>query len=356
MAYQNVGTPRFYINSIEFLTSNGVNPDVLQPYTGDDVFPTDAIFKTIPTPDLPEPSLPYQGYDFSNLPTGVLTGKCFVAILGHKFKTQDRHFRLMEGGGSSETIEPRYQNIVNADTSGDLKPEYDGFSIVGFDYNNDNNSLWVDVSSNATGQSLILGNYFDMPHSPDLNLTMTREYGGIKNIETKSGFTLSNDFGSSNPKWGNLPAWDLAESQDADPAVLANLSKSGRRVWSLSFSYLQGDVFGSNQSIGNNHSGRWYPAYTTDGYESGDVATNTIYGNGFNDNVLTDDSFYSQVIHKTNGGQLPFIFQPDGGGGVVGAGNNNSDQFAICKFDSGFSFQQTAPNLYSVKMKIREVW
>ena len=50
-----------------------------------------------------------------------------------------------------------------------------------------------------------------MPHSPDLNLTMTREYGGIKTIETKGGASLSNDFGSSPSKWGTMEAWQLGD-------------------------------------------------------------------------------------------------------------------------------------------------
>ena len=75
---------------------------------------------------------------------------------------------------------------------------------------------------------------------------------------------------------------------------------------------------------------------------------NTTY---HEDNTLLDsDNFFSQVIQKTNGGQLRFIFQPD-------SNNNNPDQFAICKFDmNSYKFTQTAPGLYNVKLKIREVW
>ena len=66
--------------------------------------------------------------------------------------------------------------------------------------------------------------------------------------------------------------------------------------------------------------------------------------------LLEDDNFFSQVIHKTNGGQLPFIFQPDNA-------NDNPDQFAICKFDmKEFKFEQVANGVYNIKLKIREVW
>ena len=89
----------------------------------------------------------------------------------------------------------------------------------------------------------------------------------------------------------------------------------------------------------------WANEVTATDYESDDIDVNT---GSYNKNIISDDNFYSQVIHKTNGGQLPFIFQPN---------KDDDTNFAICKFDqNSFSFQQTAPNLYSVKMKIREVW
>ena len=73
--------------------------------------------------------------------------------------------------------------------------------------------------------------------------------------------------------------------------------------------------------------------------------------NSLTDNTLLyDDSFFSQVVHKTNGGQIPFIFQAD-------SSNNNPQNFAICKFDkNSFSFERISKNLYNIKLKIREVW
>ena len=57
------------------------------------------------------------------------------------------------------------------------------------------------------------------------------------------------------------------------------------------------------------------------------------------------------------GGHLPFIFQPDAGGGVEGQGNFNADQFCIARFDqSSLQYNQIAPNMYNVKLKIRESW
>ena len=80
---------------------------------------------------------------------------------------------------------------------------------------------------------------------------------------------------------------------------------------------------------------------TITGYDTDDIDSD----NAFTYNVTTEDSFYSQVIHKTNGGQLPFIFQPD---------VNDNTNFAIAKIDSGFKFKQVANGIYSIKLKIRD--
>ena len=69
-------------------------------------------------------------------------------------------------------------------------------------------------------------------------------------------------------------------------------------------------------------------------------------------NTLLDDqtSFFSQVWHKTLGGTLPFIFQPD-------KDNNNPDQFAICMFkNSSLKIVQSAFQVYDISLSIEEVW
>ena len=120
------------------------------------------------------------------------------------------------------------------------------------------------------------------------------------------------------------------------------LARAGRRVWDLSFSYLDStDSLGVNQSWNN-----LYDVEST-GYSTDDL---TLQEDAFNVNLLTDDSFFAQVIHKTNGGQLPFVFQPD-------SNNKNPDQFAICKLDmKSFQFKQVSNGIYDIKLKIREVW
>lgn len=316
MAYQNVGTPRFYINVLEWLDSvNYIN--------------ISNWFRTSPVDPKPYEQTAYD------IPA-ILGTKSFVALLGHKLATDSNNYAMIGWGGGDGI-----GHIVNT------TPEsggYDGFSISTFDGEGIEN-VNLDLGTWGTDiGSVVVGTYYDMPHSPDLSLTMTREFGGVKTIETKGGASLSNSFYTKPPMWGDAGSWELYQGTPTNQA----LSRSGRRIWDLSFSYLDdGDVFGSNQTLlkGSNsasaYGGEEVGANST-AYDAEDLQND---GNNFTYNILTDDNLYS-LIHKTNG--LPFIFQPN---------KDDNTTYSICKFDqNSFSFQQTAPNLYSVKMKIREVW
>ena len=333
MAYQSVGAPRFYINVLEWLDSIGHIPVI------------EERFRTLPVVrrDYPRVHNYFPGsdpdhYDFSGMAADIGAGhRNFIALLGHEMTYGVYSLWFDDGvGGSYAVTTEGYNNVVNT-TSFDnrLYSNYHGFSIATFDGSND---LVLSFNSLFNTGSVVIGTYYDMPHSPDLNLTLTREYGGIKTLETKGGASLSNTFYTKSPNWGNAPAWELYDGTIAYP----ELSRSGRRIWDLSFSYLDdGDVFGSNQLINQTVWG----VQTAPPYEEDDIRNND---GGFEYNIISDYNFYSQVIHKTNGGQLPFIFQPD---------TNDNTQFAICKFDmKSFKFDQVANGVYSVKLKIREVW
>ena len=191
-------------------------------------------------------------------------------------------------------------------------------------------SLYVSEEPNAQGEinfnygnpigALSVGHYFDMPHAPDISLSISKEYDGVKQVKTKGGATLSNATYTSVPRWGDLPAWQIGED---------GYSRTGRRVWSLNFSFLSPSaIMGENEM--------------SSPYKENVEA-------GFDTTLIDNNDFFSRVINGTLG-HLPFIFQPD-----------NSvfqpDQFAICRFDmNSFNMTQTSPNLYSMSLKIRESW
>tara|TARA_Y100000310_G_C20379991_1_gene667626 strand:- start:40 stop:786 length:747 start_codon:yes stop_codon:yes gene_type:complete len=229
---------------------------------------------------------------------------------------------------------PLYTDVVNyLYSSGGVSATYDGFTIATFN-NGYDPITGFSFSAYPIVGSVIIGTYYDMPHSPELKLTMTREMDGVKRIRTKGGSDLVNHKYIKPPLWGVYAPWGLAGGGNQ------KLARAGRRTWNLSFNYLSDrDLFGANQYLGRLEWGGQKDIVDDEDYG---------YGEYYGYNVLTDDNFYSQVIHKTNGGQLPFVFQPD---------SNDNTNFAICKFDMNkFQFKQVANGVYNMKLKIREVW
>ncbi|MAH51446.1 hypothetical protein CMI37_36865 [Candidatus Pacearchaeota archaeon] len=460
MAYQNVGTPKFYIDSFGFLET--INYPL-------DFNPSD-LHRLLPVFVNNSPI----GYITYYFPVTFLGNYSFIAVLGHSLHTNNVDYELVDPEANNIDL----SNVVNGTTTSG----YDGFSISTFN-GTDQSYLYLIFGTGASPVgnigSAIIGTYYEMPNAPDLSLTISREYDGTKTFTTDSGSSMSNTMWSKPPKWGDLGAWELGDSNPS-------LAKSGRRTWDLKFSYVDdGDLFGSNQMLSktiNTFTGLETSDYTVgwvevawtgdcftptaNGYETFDEVSRTgfhafhhqapggstagtaatiniisgvlyrvtfnlsldlssfpsgiapdidlkhsvggqsitvegaqraidgsnefiftandtdttsslvflhYYGEesslftvsdifietgtditgideGFNYNLLTDINFFSQVWHKTLGGTLPFIFQPD-------SSNNNPDQFAICKFkDNSLKATQSAFNVYDISLSLEEVW
>ena len=78
---------------------------------------------------------------------------------------------------------------------------------------------------------------------------------------------------------------------------------------------------------------------------------------------MEDNNFFSQVLLKTMGGQLPFIFQPgykepnEANGGQTQTNFNKSDEIAVCTFKrSSFKYKRRANNVYSISFDLEETW
>ena len=328
MPYQNTSTPRFFINMPEFCAEAGITE-------------IHEIFRTLPVKVEPQ-AIPTEDKMLTGVPFSLFADKCFCAFLGHRITdtpgeaSTDSHYYGVEDGatGSVQWIDDIVVNCTQEESSMYPKPIYNGFTIASFhkgDY-----YPYVDTpysrpdSAGRELGSIVIGNYYNMPHSPDLKLTMTREGSGAKHIRSQNGSSFSNSFYTKSPTWGgNAGAWEL---YPGSPDSKQLLSRSGRRVWDLSFNYLSDSSIFPETSL---LSRAGEDGYTFD------------WNNYHNNTLLYDDNFYSQVIHKTNGGELPFIFQPD---------RYDNTQFAIAKFDGGFKFTQVANSVYSISLKIRECW
>jgi hypothetical protein len=351
---QNVGTPRFYVDTISWLKAIGIGAVLGESDVGTDD-------SGDPGADIwgSNPTTPFIGaagggdkyfkYAY-NMGDGLNLPYNFVAFLGHKLADDNN---LMNGIGfylysDGDMISPNVVNSVNFVSTNTGYPslglpQYDGFSIAMMDSSLDTVEgvgvwAWSRVSPQYQIGKVIAGNYYDMPHSPDLNLKLSYEYDGVKNIQTKGGATLSNASYTKPADWGDRGAWQLGSDEGGQG--ISNI-RSGRRVWDLSFSYLSDtDIMPANASTAN---------------FSGNENDN------FKTNILDGTDFFSVVWNRTMGGHLPFIFQPDGpkynASGTQIAGNNNPDQFAICRFvGNSLQYEQVANNVYNVKLKIRESW
>ena len=278
---QTMKVPKFWINELAWLDYNNVA-----------TLPSDH-FRTLPV----NPT----AFESANISTTYDLVNPFCFILGHSGLSSIS----FEGAEATGTL-------INEDAA------LDGWSLMELTGN--------PTAITASGQigSIIIGSSWSPPHSPDLSVNLTYDYSGVKSTTTKGGATLTNSFYHGNPKWGSsLGAWELGQT-----GTTQNLSRSGRKIFDISFSFLSdSDIFPATLNL------------------------STEAESSFTDDTLNTgtDDFYGQVIQKL-GGALPFIFSPDKDSTAL-------DNFAICKFDqSSFSFRQTSPNLYSVKMKIREVW
>ena len=334
MARQNVGTPRFYVDILQWLKSQGALSPVSSQWEEDNLLDLIGINPSeskqlIPSSENNNTNIDDTFVYETNAPFKKLmpNNKNFFMVLGHNLASAKASIYTHEQDSSSDSVAT--SGLINY--SSDSVTENDGFSIsigndahdvdtVGISFRLD--AIEEAYSDNIKIGSVLYGSYYDMPHSPDLNLKLRYEYDGVKTIQTKSGATISNALYTKPADWGSQGAWQLGGKQNY---------RTGRRTWDLSFSYLSADGI-MPLNAGNSQ-------YSTS-EESG----------LFTSNILDGTDFFSQVWNRTIGGALPFIFQPDNN-------NNNPDQFAICKFaQNSLNYEQVAPNVYNIKLKIEEVW
>ena len=193
-----------------------------------------------------------------------------------------------------------------------------------------------------------VGRYYDMPVSPNMQLTLSREMDGVDIQQTRGGSTFTNIRHTGPPNWGN---YGPGFSKFID-APTHNISRVGRRTWKLKFDMLSDDdVMGAYESINampyNLDAEDQEIDWTTPQDDGADIT-------GYENPLLEEDNWYSQVFLKTLGGRIPFLFNPRGGGSSP---DNSPDQFAICTIDQkSIDFRQVNHRLYQINLKIVETW
>ena len=422
MAYQNPGVPRFYINDLSYAKSIGINvrnlPDPVlyasqYPFYGDfvgdenyynliDDDPTNLMIYDTETTGKRETWFRYKTVD-----RGELNFPNYMALLNHNFasakvivRKNSRKKELAEGEtntyysngysllGEIVNAHHRDEALWGGSYSGWGSPLFDGFSIYELKNGSEDGYNGIhdiqfymndDTFGNETHDNgartviqvgaLFIGRYYDMPHSPELDITMTIENDGFDSITSSGGKHLTNIKYNGAPMWEREEFYHRTAPTDFDPTIKyegvihppwsvknhnpgygdpmpPNNVRRGRRVWAMNFKHLSSqDLFASN--------------YMSNTYvQDGDHSSNDDYNT--NDDLVTDrsafeytleddDSFVAQVLNKVGNGQR-FIFQPDNT-------NNNPDQFAICQLDQdSLNIKQVANGVYDISLKITEVW
>ena len=165
-----------------------------------------------------------------------------------------------------------------------------------------------------------IGWSYEMPHSPDMELTQTFGNESLKTQTTKSGHQLSSVSWNQPPMWGNYSQWKRS-GQVVYPT---------RRSWSLKFSYLNDTDL--------------MPQY----YNEWDVDNDNrgIFERISTDSFSIKDDFLSKVMPSINLG-LPFIFQPD----------SSVEEYAIARVNANsVTMNQVSHNVYDISLSIVETW
>ena len=314
---QSIKTPRIYINIPEYLAENG----------GSAIHP---VYRTIVSSYLAD-DIPMSDYDNIiyepiSIPSGILSDQSFIAILGHAFDTNSDFYGVSNDGADSTLS---LSEIINAtsislDNSHYSHPSKDGFSISRFNGEGSTQLSPVNINPDQRIGSIVMGIFYNFPFAPDMKVSISYEYGKTTEQVSVTGSSISNTMFLKSPKWLELGAWELGDSNSGG---IPEYAKSGRRIFDMSFSYISDtDAFPENAGLMNE--------------------------DGSNTNTLLNTDTLQRALHLSNGGQIPFILQID----KTEAGLAQ-DQLAIVQLDStATQFSLLANNMYRVKLRFRETW
>ena len=357
MANQNIRTPRFYPDLIAYHRARGTTVGTVAATNagtykiGVQAGSADELFDLRPLNQVTfDTSGDTDGHVLVNV--GFSTDQYkqnYIAILNHNLKTAVGKIRIFAGdassdittldGGACETADINWGSvtsteIVNADTitagsdnkSVVIEPGTDGTTLITFgeqdlrywaiqfegnttNTGNATNGTWGSTDLAVGG--IMIGEYFDMPHAPDLSVKRSIMYDHVDVQESLGGQRYSNatSFGRTASATSKSP---FALGTDVDDVY------GGRQALNLSFSYINAtDLIPAESSIYN----------------------------------FTDDTVVSDVWNMVDGPARPFIFSIDN----TSAGTDAESEHLFARFaQSNLSMTQVANDVYNVNLKIEE--
>ena len=365
MANMNIRTPRFYIDYIQYLLSRGVaqngNFDVIGT-GGSGATATRGLQSGTEAELFDGRPLNLCSFDTSGAQDSrvLITAnmqsaspkQSFIAVLNHNLKSADGKIRLFAGdeatdvatvnGGAADTSDINWNtgatvtNVINAengDVAGDnksyaVKPDADGTSIIkinemdlrywGIQFEGTTNEtdvgavdgLW-DASTDFTVGGIMIGEIYEMPHSPDMDLTRSIVFDKIKMQESLGG-----------QRYGTMANHGRTGSSTSKSPFTTSSSNrhlyGGRLTYEMNFSYL---------------------------------ASTHLMPDEYHIKDHDDDAVVEDIWNLTNGPLLPFIFSCD----KDSEGSNAQSEHIFARFaQNSLEMNQVANDMYNINMKIEE--
>jgi len=191
-------------------------------------------------------------------------------------------------------------------------------------------SVDMQIGNSLEIGSYTLGHYYDFPHSPNMEVSISYGFDGIKRTRTMNGTDLI-QINYLKSKWGKYAPF--ATSTGYDKQALPDVGLKGRRTIDMNFDFLsESDTFPKN--IHQN-------TFVQDTYADADghYAGFDYDEDGHNTNIL------GNYLNMTLGGNLTHILQLD----------STAHDFMLVKLDgSGTSITQKSPKLYSCRLRFVE--
>ena len=331
MSYQRFQTPRLYADNINWLLSLG-RIDTSSTYMSQSGITSDTPAEMF---DMKPSNLVTIGGNGAstthyitintNISTDANQDANFVAILGHNFKTSDVKFQVQTDDASSFDSDgsfktPTMTEVVNLDLGGTAyaSPGENGWSLATFTQASDNQYIRIRLDPRAGNYDadikigcILIGEYFDFPHSPDLSIKKQLIFDGIQTQQSIGGQTYGN------ASFINGADWFLEPMRNSTETSANALQKSGRVQLDMNFSYMADtDV---------------YPQELYD--KTHFIGTNNLLNN---------------VLQRSSGGLHPFLFQYDKDT------SNAEDSFLWCRLNNTPTFTQVANRVWSTKIDILE--
>ena len=337
MANLNVRTPKFFVDNINHRLASGTaqngNADVVDGSINSgkseaelfDMKPMNQVeFETTAAP---------ASHVLINIDTGGGFNTDFIAILNHNMNdasaqlkvahsATESHISSIDMAGStaassaSEVLNVdntlSSSNVVTSSTNGSTiftfnatQNRFFGLQFEGRTTNGDA----FDTSNDLRVGCILLGETFLMPMAPDLSLRRTIVYDGVNVQESLGGQRYAN---------ATHLGRNWISSSNKSPFTLANQSYyvyNGRIVYDLQFSFISSDdLMPSNYAV----------------------------------EQTASDTVVADLWNRVNGNMVPFIMTTDS------TSTSESDFLFARMGQNNLPMQQTAPDIFSVQMRIEE--